>query len=93
MHIVAIGWMYVVLMMSLTEKSFVAGVMTLLFYGVLPVGIIWYLSGSGKRRARRRAAEPGATPSAPSAPSPTQTPPGQATVPPETSAPLPKPDE
>lgn len=41
MHIVAIGWMYVVLMMSLTEKSFVAGVMTFLFYGVVPVGIIW----------------------------------------------------
>jgi hypothetical protein len=57
MHIVAIGWMYVVLMMSLTETSFVAGVMTFVFYGAVPVGIIWYLSGSGKRRARARATQ------------------------------------
>jgi hypothetical protein len=57
MHIVAIGWMYVVLMMSLTEKSFVAGIMTFVFYGVVPVGIIWYLSGSGRRRFRARAAQ------------------------------------
>jgi hypothetical protein len=57
MHIVAIGWLYVVLMMSLTENSFVAGVMTFVFYGALPVGILWYLSGSGKRRARARAAQ------------------------------------
>jgi hypothetical protein len=57
MHIVAIGWMYVVLMMSLTETSFVAGVMTFVFYGAVPVGIIWYLSGPGKRRARARATQ------------------------------------
>jgi hypothetical protein len=65
MNIVAIGWMYVVLLMSLTENSFVAGVLTFVFYGAVPVGIIWYLSGSGKRRASARAAQEAALESQP----------------------------
>lgn len=56
MHIVAIGWMYVVIMMSITEASIVAGIMTFLFYGVVPVAIILYLSGA-KQRGRRREME------------------------------------
>jgi len=80
MHIVAIGWMYVVLMMSLTEKSFVAGAMTFMFYGVVPVGIIWYLSGSGKRRFRARAAQQAAAESQ-AASTPTADPPGSPVVP------------
>ncbi len=56
MHIVAIGWLYVTLMMAITETSIVAGVLTLVFYGVLPVAIILYISGS-KQRKRKREAE------------------------------------
>lgn len=55
MVIVAIAWLYVALMMAITETSVVAGVMTLLFYGVIPVAILWYLAGSRARRARRAA--------------------------------------
>ncbi|MEN9867546.1 MAG: putative rane protein, partial [Pseudomonadota bacterium] len=44
--IVAIGWIFVVLLMSLTETSFVAGIMTFLLYGVLPLSIIFYIFGS-----------------------------------------------
>lgn len=55
MHIVAIGWMYVVLMMSLAEDNVVAALMTFLFYGVVPVGLILYISGSRRRRARNQA--------------------------------------
>ena len=57
MLIVAIAWIYVVLMMSLTEHSVVAGIMTFLLYGVLPLGVILYLIGSPQRKRRRLAAE------------------------------------
>lgn len=55
MYIVAIGWMYVVLMMSIAEETAVAGVMTFIFYGLVPVAILLYLSGGGKRKRRRLA--------------------------------------
>jgi hypothetical protein len=57
MYIVAIGWLYVVFMMSITENSAVGGVMTFLLYGLLPVTIILYLLGTPERKRRRRAAE------------------------------------
>ena len=50
MHIAAVGWIYVTLMMAITEETVVAGIMTFFFYGVLPTLIILYLSGSGQRR-------------------------------------------
>jgi biotin transporter BioY len=53
MHIAAVGWIYVVLMMSIVEESCVAGIMTFFLYGVLPVTIIIYIGGTGKRRRRR----------------------------------------
>lgn len=53
MHIAAVGWIYVVLMMSITEDSVIAGIMTFFVYGVLPVTIILYITGSGGRRRRR----------------------------------------
>lgn len=53
MHIAAVGWIYVTLMMAITEETVVAGIMTFFFYGVLPTLIILYLSGSGQRRRRR----------------------------------------
>lgn len=53
MHIAAVGWIYVTLMMAITEETVVAGMMTFVFYGVLPTLIIIYLGGSGQRRKRR----------------------------------------
>jgi hypothetical protein len=53
MHIAAVGWIYVVLMMAITEDSAVAGIMTFLFYGVLPVALIMYVAGTGNRKRRR----------------------------------------
>jgi amino acid transporter len=55
MLIVALAWTYVVLLMSLTEPTVVAGVMTFLLYCVVPLGILFYVTG-GKRRKRRREA-------------------------------------
>ncbi|HVL76366.1 MAG TPA: hypothetical protein VM406_10135 [Noviherbaspirillum sp.] len=57
MYIVALAWTYVVLMMSITETSVVAGVMTFLFYGAIPVSIILYVMGTPQRRRRRLLAE------------------------------------
>lgn len=53
MHIAAVGWIYVTLMMAITEESVVAGIMTFFLYGVLPTLIILYVGGSGQRRRRR----------------------------------------
>ena len=50
--IVAIAWIYVVLMMSITEHSVIAGIMTFLLYCVLPLTIILYLMGSPQRKRR-----------------------------------------
>ena len=55
MLIVALAWIYVVLLMALTEPTIVAGVMTFLLYCVLPLGILLYVTGSGRRKRRRAA--------------------------------------
>lgn len=55
MLIVAIAWIYVVALMSLTETSFVAGAMTFLGYCVLPLSILYYLTGSGRRKRAAQA--------------------------------------
>lgn len=55
MYIVAIAWLYVILMMAFTETSAVAGILTFLLYGLLPVGLLYYLAGGKRRRARRQA--------------------------------------
>jgi hypothetical protein len=57
MLIVAIAWIYVVGLMALTELSVIAGIVTFLFYCVLPLSTLLYIAGSGRRKARRRAEE------------------------------------
>ena len=46
MWIVAIGWIYVVGLMALTEPTVVAGIMTFFGYCVLPLSILFYLTGA-----------------------------------------------
>ncbi|MEN7527776.1 hypothetical protein [Cupriavidus sp. DL-D2] len=57
MYIVAIGWLYVALMMAITETNVVAGVATFLCYGLAPVSLVMYILGTPGRRQRRRARE------------------------------------
>ena len=57
MWIVAIAWIYVVGLMSVTEHSVVAGVMTFVSYCVIPLSILFYLTGGRRRREKRAAAE------------------------------------
>ena len=49
MHIVAIAWLYVTLMMALTERSITAGVLTFVFYGLAPCGLLLWLGGTRRR--------------------------------------------
>src|SRR5688500_12114358 len=62
MHLVAIAWLYVVLMMAVAEGSSADGsvagaVLTFVLYGVFPLSIVLYLLGTPGRRRARRAAE------------------------------------
>lgn len=57
MYIVAIAWLYVVLMMSLTEQSWVAGIGTFVFYGVAPLSLFLWIVSTPARRRRRKAQE------------------------------------
>ncbi|GJI87068.1 MULTISPECIES: hypothetical protein [Duganella] len=56
MLIVAVAWIYVVGLMALTETSVVAGIVTFLFYCVLPLGTLIYISGTKARRRKRELA-------------------------------------
>ena len=62
MYLVAIAWMYVVLMVAVVEATSPQGtvlgaVFTLVLYGLLPLGIVLYLLASPVRRRQRRAQE------------------------------------
>ena len=65
MYLVAIGWIYVALMMALAEAMHPSGgvlgaVITFLLYGVAPVALVIYLMGApmrGRSRKAREAAE------------------------------------
>jgi hypothetical protein len=56
MWIVAIGWSYVVILMAATETSVTAGIMTFLLYCMIPLSILFYLTGGKRRKARRELA-------------------------------------
>ena len=56
MWIVAIGWMYVVTLMAATESTVVGGIITFFGYGVLPISLVFYLTGSRRRRRRTQQA-------------------------------------
>ena len=61
MHIVALAWMFVVVMMTLAEATSTQGTVlgalfTFLLYGVLPLAIVLYVMGTPTRGRARRAA-------------------------------------
>lgn len=55
MWTIAIGWIYVVALMAATEPTVLAGIMTFFGYCVLPLALVFYLTGGKRRRARRQA--------------------------------------
>jgi len=57
MYIVAIAWLYVTVLMAATEPSLVAGILTFVFYGLLPCALLLWLFGTPQRRRRKLAQE------------------------------------
>ncbi|MBL0945311.1 MAG: hypothetical protein IBJ04_13350 [Hydrogenophaga sp.] len=62
MYLIVIGWMYVVLMMSVAEAmnttgSVLGAIVTFFLYGLVPVAIIVYVMRTPQRRRERRAQE------------------------------------
>lgn len=62
MYLVAIAWMYVVLMMALAEAlssqgTVLGAIVTFVLYGCAPLALVLYLLGTPSRRRVRRAAE------------------------------------
>ncbi|MBL8430667.1 MAG: hypothetical protein JNJ95_12400 [Dechloromonas sp.] len=53
MYIVAIGWLYVTLLIAVNEPSVVAGVISFFFYGLMPCSLLIWLGSSKARRQRR----------------------------------------
>jgi hypothetical protein len=69
MYLVAIAWMYVVVMMAIVEAgspngTLLGAVFTFVLYGALPLSIVVYLLRSPARKRARRAAEALDTPTA-----------------------------
>ena len=62
MYLVAIAWLYVALMMAVAEANhpngtLLGGIVTFLFYGLLPTALVMYLMGTPLRRKANRARE------------------------------------
>jgi hypothetical protein len=62
MYLVAIGWLYVVLMMAVAEAmssqgTVLGAIITFIFYGLLPASIVLYIMGTGARRKARLRAD------------------------------------
>ena len=66
MHLVAIAWIYVVLMMAVAEAlssqgTVLGAVITFVLYGVLPLSVVLYIMATPARRQARRAADAAAS--------------------------------
>jgi hypothetical protein len=62
MYLVAIAWMYVVVMMAIAEAfasngSVLGALITFVLYGLLPLSIVMYVLRAPARRSARRARE------------------------------------
>ena len=60
LYIVAIGWVFVVVLMSVVEAtapngSVLGALFTFLLYGVIPLGLVLYLLGTPLRARQRQA--------------------------------------
>jgi hypothetical protein len=55
MYIVAIAWLYVVVLMAATQDNVLAGIGTLVFYGILPCAVVMYVIMAPTRARRKKA--------------------------------------
>ncbi|MDD2989175.1 MAG: hypothetical protein PHI64_09490 [Zoogloea sp.] len=52
MYIVAIAWIYVALLATVTETTVIGGILTFLLYGLAPLSLFLWLFGTPARRRR-----------------------------------------
>lgn len=52
--IIVIGWLYVTVLVAANEPTVISGIISFLFYGILPCGLLLYFAGSRVRRERQR---------------------------------------
>ena len=57
MYVIAIGWLYVTLLMAATEANLTAGALTFALYGVAPLALFLWLFGTPQRRRNRLSRE------------------------------------
>lgn len=57
MYIVAIAWLYVTVLMAASETTLIAGFLSFLFYGFLPLALLLWLFGTPQRRRAQRRSE------------------------------------
>lgn len=62
MYLIAIAWIYVVVMMAVaealsTQGTVLGAVITFVLYGLLPVALLMYILGAPRRTRERKAAE------------------------------------
>lgn len=54
MYIIAIAWLYVTVLMAATEPSITAGILTFVFYGLLPCALFIWVFGTPQRNRQRQ---------------------------------------
>jgi hypothetical protein len=57
MYVIAIGWLYVTLLMAATETNITAGVLTFVVYGAAPLALFLWLFGTPQRNRNRLSRE------------------------------------
>ena len=62
MYIVAIAWLYVLLLVSIMQPTVFRGIVTFIGAGLLPLALLLYLMGTPQRRRNRAQAEAQAIP-------------------------------
>ncbi|MEI8362282.1 MAG: hypothetical protein WCG35_03565 [Betaproteobacteria bacterium] len=58
MYIIAIAWLYVTVLMAATEKTVAAGLLTFVFYGLLPCALLLWLLGVKHRKFKQSSKPP-----------------------------------
>lgn len=56
MYIIVIAWAYIVVLMAATEKTLTAGILTFVFYGLLPCALLLWILGRNHRRFKQHQA-------------------------------------
>lgn len=53
MYLIAIAWLYVAILASVSEDTVVGGVLTFIFFGAAPLALLLWILGTPSRRRRQ----------------------------------------